>query len=62
MSRQPKLTNYVSDIDQFLQDYDKQNPKQSPSQQKEEAKYRRIYFLRDEANRPDEEHSAWQGL
>lgn len=62
MSRQPKLTNYVSDIDLFLQDFDKQNPKQTLSQQKEEAKYRRIYFLRDEDNRPDEEPTSWEGL
>ncbi|MDR3478183.1 MAG: hypothetical protein P4M14_09160 [Gammaproteobacteria bacterium] len=62
MSQQPKLTNYVSPMDQFLQEFDKKCPQQSLSQQKEEAKYRRIYFLRDEENRPEEVKTPWEGL
>lgn len=62
MSRQPKLTTYVSVMDQFLQAFDKNHPEQSLSQQKEEAKYRRIYFLRDEENRPAEMRTSWEGL
>ena len=46
MSNYPKLTNYVSEIDQFLQMIDKQFPLPSLSQQKEIAKYKRIHFLR----------------
>ena len=49
MSRQPKLTNYVSETDQLLQEFDRANPQPSLSQQKEIAKYRKIYALRDHA-------------
>ena len=62
MRQQPKLTDFVSPMDQFLQEFDKAHPEQSLSQQKEEAKYRRIYFLRDEENRPEEPKTTWEGL
>jgi hypothetical protein len=39
--------NYISEIDQDLQNFDKQHPSLSLSQQKEQEKYVRIYSLRD---------------
>jgi hypothetical protein len=54
MSKQPILTSFVSEIDQFLQAFDKQHPTLSKTQQKEADKYRRIYFLRDVADRLEE--------
>lgn len=47
MSNYPKLSNYVSEIDQFLQAFDQNHPEKSLSQEKEIAKYARIYRLRD---------------
>lgn len=43
------MTSYVSEIDQFLQDFDKSHPEKSLSQQKEIAKHQRVYRLRDNA-------------
>ena len=61
MSTYPKLTNYVSEIDQFLQEVDKQFPKPSLSQQKEIAKYKRIYYLRDHTTRMEQsEPILWE--
>ena len=34
MNQYPKLTNYVSEIDQFLQQFDKEHPGLSLSQEK----------------------------
>lgn len=47
MSNYPKLTNYVSEIDQVLQAFDHEHPELSLSQRYEKEKYRRVYFLRD---------------
>lgn len=52
MSKAPILKNYVSPIDQFLNQFDKEHPTLSESQRKEKSKYQRIYFLRDCADRP----------
>jgi hypothetical protein len=62
VSRQPMLTEYVSEIDQFLQEFDKQHPDLTKSQQKEQAKYRRIYRLRDTTERPDDTAKLWEGF
>ena len=56
------LTEYVSEIDQFLQEFDKQHPDLTKSQQKEQAKYRRIYRLRDTTERPDDTVKLWEGF
>lgn len=53
MSKSPILTHYVSPIDQFLNQYDQEHTSLSQSQRKEKAKYSRIYYLRDVADRPD---------
>lgn len=54
MSNYPKLTNFVSEIDQDLQKFDKEHPQPSLSQQKEQEKYAHIYYLRDIADRPEQ--------
>jgi hypothetical protein len=59
MTEQPKLTNYVSDVDQFLQQFDKTHPKLSQSQQKEVTKYQRIYQLRDAVKTDKPTNPLW---
>jgi hypothetical protein len=39
--------NYVSEVDQFLTEFDKKNPQKSASQLKEQKEYARIGELRD---------------
>lgn len=51
MKQNKILKNYVSGIDQFLQEFDKKHPQLSLSQQKEQKKYRKIYYLRDVTER-----------
>jgi hypothetical protein len=63
VSRAPKLTNYVSEIDQFLQEFDKQHPELTKSQQKEDKKYKRIHHLRDHTERTTEDNTQlWEGF
>ncbi len=52
MTFNKKQMHYVSEIDQFLQQYDKQHAEQSVSQQKEITRYQRIYRLRDVVTLP----------
>jgi len=40
--------NFVSELDQFLQAFDKTHPRLSTSQCKEKEKYQRVYKLRDQ--------------
>lgn len=47
MSKNKILRHYVSSLDQFLHQFDKEHPELSTSQKKEVAKYTRIYELRD---------------
>lgn len=54
------LRDYVSEIDQFLANFDKEHPKLSKSQAKEVEKYERIYFLRDTENRPESPKKLWK--
>ncbi len=60
MSKAPKLTSYVSEIDQVLQGFDKKHPTLSSSQQKEKTKYDRIYKLRDVAETSIETPKLWE--
>lgn len=62
MSQYPKLNHYVSEIDQVLQEFDKKNPKLSRSQQQEQAKYRRIYQLRDVATQAPAPKKDWEAF
>jgi len=59
MSSNKKITDYVSGIDRFLQDYDKKRPELSKSQQKEIAKYQRIYQLRDDPHAIERQFTLW---
>ncbi|HSW69163.1 MAG TPA: CBU_0585 family protein [Gammaproteobacteria bacterium] len=59
MGSNKNFSNYVSDIDCFLQDYDKKHPELSKSQQKEIAKLKRIYRLRDDKNAGDLSSELW---
>lgn len=59
MSKYPKLTHYVSEIDKDLQRFDEQHPELTLAQKKEKEKYDRIYFLRDIADRPDQSDKIW---
>jgi hypothetical protein len=57
--------NYVSEIDQFLQDFDQQNPPKSAAQQREISKHARIHQLRDQSVisavvSPDKEPAIWE--
>lgn len=45
----PLKRQYVSDIDQLLNEFDHSNPSKSRAQQKEIAKHARIAQLRDHA-------------
>jgi hypothetical protein len=54
MKQNKILKNYVSEIDQFLQAFDKKQLQLSLSQQKEQKKHRRIYYLRDTVERPEQ--------
>lgn len=45
--------SYISEIDQLLSRFDKQNPTLSLSQQKEKTKYDAIYRKRDIIDRND---------
>jgi hypothetical protein len=58
-----KLTNYVSEIDQFLQKFDKEHPELSKAQHREKKKYKRIYALRDSAARSEaKKKKLWDGF
>ncbi len=59
MSNYPIYKNFVSETDQFLQKFDETNPELSLSQQKEIAKYQRIYRLRDENHDSKESKTLW---
>lgn len=54
--------HYVSDIDQFLVEFNKQNPKLSTSQQEEVKKFTRIFRLRDNHEASEEAHMEWEGF
>jgi hypothetical protein len=58
MSKQPKLTDYVSDIDKVFHGFDKKNPNLSKSQIAEIEKSRRVSYLRDVADRLDEKKKS----
>lgn len=49
--------NHVSDIDQFLQEFDEQQTEKTASQQAEIDKHARIHGLRDGASHADEQQS-----
>lgn len=48
MSKGPILTNFVSEMDKFLEEFDAKHPEKNKYQLKEIQKYQRIYKLRDD--------------
>ncbi|MCD6039255.1 MAG: hypothetical protein K0S27_655 [Gammaproteobacteria bacterium] len=54
MNRHSKITPFVSEIDQTLQEFDKKHPQLSLSQQKERDEHARLYYLRDVGDRPSQ--------
>jgi hypothetical protein len=53
MKQNKKLTNYVSDLDRFLNEYTHTH-ELTPVQRKERDKFRSLYAKRDNAARPAE--------
>jgi len=53
------LTYYISELDEFLIEYDKSHPKLSTSQRKEMAKYAKIFTLRDCAQSSQTKEPFW---
>lgn len=51
--KQPLDRNFVSDIDRFLQAFDKRPEAYSISRRAEEAKYARVFRLRDQAEKEE---------
>lgn len=51
---------YVSEIDQFLTEFDNSHPDKSPAQQYEINKYARVNRLRDNAELTIEKKDVWQ--
>ena len=62
MSHKPIDKNFVSELDQFLESFDKKHATSSESQQKERAKYSRIYRLRDTTERAEPVKKLWKGF
>lgn len=52
--------SFVSEIDIFLAEFDKQHPHRSKSQQQEIEKYRRIYALRDNPAPQPKKDDVWE--
>lgn len=54
MNKDKIQTNYVSPLDKFMEQFDHDHPELSKSQLKEREKYARIYYLRDVADRNED--------
>jgi len=53
------LSYYISELDEFLKEYDKTHPKVSPYQRNEEEKYATIFTLRDHPDQSKTKESFW---
>ncbi len=62
MSKYPKLTHYVSEIDRLLQSFDKKCQKLSSSQQKEQDKHLALFRLRDIVGRTEAPAKTWRNF
>jgi hypothetical protein len=56
------LRDYVSEIDQFIEKFNKDHASLSLSQKKEIQKYEKVYFLRDVADRSEMPKKLWEGF
>lgn len=57
-----KKPPYVSPVEQFLLEFDKEHPNLSRSQQAEIKKFSRINYLRDHVVKPDDKNKNWEGF
>lgn len=56
-------TSYISPLDEFMAEFDQENPKKSESQKKEIKKYERIGRLRDKVTQEEvAERALWEGF
>lgn len=53
------LDYYTSQLDEFLESYDKKHQKLSASQRQEMAKYKRVYALRDNPHQHEPNEQIW---
>lgn len=51
---------YTSELDQFLEEYEKNHPKLTLSQRKEVEKYARIHQLRDNPTQSEKTTDIWE--
>ncbi|MBX3708380.1 MAG: hypothetical protein KIT56_01970 [Gammaproteobacteria bacterium] len=56
------LTYYTSTLDEFLNEFDRNNHQISESQKKEIEKYSRIYALRDHSSSSDSKKIFWDNF
>jgi hypothetical protein len=55
-----KKKNYLSEMDSFLQEFDRTHPKRSASQQKELKQATRIARLRDRVHHTAKQSKIWE--
>ncbi len=60
MAANKDASGYLSELDRFLQEYDKKHPGLSVSQQKEIAKSNRVDRLRDDVTASDPASPLWK--
>lgn len=52
--------SFVSDIDLFLEKFDREHPQRSASQKREEDKYRKIFAMRDRKQPQPDKRVLWE--
>jgi hypothetical protein len=60
--REPINRYYVSNLDRFLEEFDKKPEAYSASRRAEEAEYARIDELRDNPNASEPKKQIWEGF
>jgi len=53
---------YISEIDRFIDAFDKRHPQKSDSQQKEMAQYSQIFYLRDNVVETTAKNNTWHNF
>lgn len=53
-----RMRHYVSDIDQFLKDFDRNHPEKTESQIEEINKHKRVFYRRD--HKVDDNDIPWE--
>lgn len=58
-----KKTNFVSELDKFLSEFDVKHPKKSDTQLENRQKHLRIFRLRDNPNaKKEDKNKIWSGF